>query len=80
MNGATKAKAWPVPNVEAEIIDFAGSKFFASLDFCDAYCQLRLHPMSYDACGNIAPQGAFKATMVLRGLKNGAGHFQSHVP
>lgn len=64
VSGATKQDAWSMPNIESELSDFSGSKYFASLDFCAEYCQCPLDPESYDACGIIAPEGSFIATRV----------------
>lgn len=80
INAATKSENWPMPNLESELADFSGSSHFASLDFCSAYWQLPLEAQSADACGIVAPQGAFVSTRVLHGLKNATSHFQSTIP
>ena len=33
-----------MPHVESEVLDFAGSKFFAVVDFVSGYWHLPLHP------------------------------------
>lgn len=71
--------AWPMPNIEAEIQDFAGNTHFASLDFCSGYWQLPLHPDSYDACRVVCPIGTYSSTRVLQGLKVATPYFQSTV-
>lgn len=58
-----------MPSLESELIDFAGNKYFASLDFSSAYWQILLDEASYDACGIFVLQGAFKAARVWRRLK-----------
>lgn len=80
MNAATKPEQWPTPQVEAEITDFIGSKYFASLDFCSSYWQCPSEPSSYQACGIIAPQGTFVSTRVLHELKNASAYYQSTIP
>lgn len=80
VNAATKAEQWPMPIIEAELGDFKGSKYFASLDFCSSYWQYPLDPGSYDACDIIAPKGTFVSTRVLHGLKNASAYFQSTTP
>ena len=44
VNSATVKESWPMPHLESEMIDFAGSNCFASLDFVSAYWKLALHP------------------------------------
>lgn len=79
VNSAMKAMAWPMPNIESEIQDFRGSKFFAVLDFCSGYWQMPLHPDSYEACGVVCPSGTYSSTRVLQGLKVATAYFQSTV-
>ena len=78
-NSATIRKAWPMPHLESELLDFAGSECFASLDFCHGYWQLPLAPESYSACGVVCPQGTYSATRALPGLTNATSYFQSTV-
>ena len=79
LNAATVKEAWPMPNLESEIHDFADSRVFATLDFISGYWQLPLHPDSYGACGIVTPTGVVSSTRVLPGLTNAASHFQSTV-
>ena len=46
VDSATAKESWPMPPLESEIHEFAGSKYFASLDFVSGYWQLPLHPDS----------------------------------
>lgn len=57
--------------------EFEGSAYFPSLDFCQGYWQLPVHPSSYNACGIMAPHGSYSPTRVLRG--HATAHFQSSV-
>lgn len=66
-----------MPVIQAELNDFKGSNHFACLDFCSNYWQCPLDPQSFDACGIIAPQGAFVSTRALRDLNNALPYFQS---
>lgn len=79
VNAATVKEAWPMPHLESEVHDFAGSTCFASLDFVSGYWQLPLHPESYAACGIITPKGVVASRRVLPGLANATSFFQSTV-
>ena len=79
VNAATIKKAWPMPHLDAEMGDFAGSTCFASLDFCQGYWQLPIHPESYNACGIVAPHGTYSSKRTLPGLTNATAYFQSTV-
>ena len=37
INAATKPLAWPMPHIESELADLAGSKIFAKIDFVSSY-------------------------------------------
>ena len=71
VNAATIKQAWSMPNLDSEVYDFAGSKFFAVLDFCSGYWKLPVDPESLDACGIVTPKGTYSSTRVLPGLTNG---------
>lgn len=79
VNAATIKRAWPMPHLDSEMRDFAESSCFASLDFCQGYWQLPVHPDSYDACGIVAPHGTYSSKRTLPGLTNATAHFQSTV-
>lgn len=66
-----------MPQTEAEIIAFIGSKYFASPDFCYFYWQCPLDLSSYKACGIIASQGTFLSTCLLHRSKNTSAYFRS---
>ena len=68
-----------MPHLESEMIDFAGSNCFASLDFVSAYWQLALHPDSYNTCGIVTPKSVLASKRVLPGLANATAYFQSSV-
>ena len=79
VNAATVKESWPMPHIDSELQDFAGSKFFASLDYVSGYWQLPLDPDSYSACGIVTPYGVIASKRVLPGLSNATAHFQSSV-
>lgn len=68
-----------MPQLDSEVIDFAGSTCFASLDFVSAYWQLPLHRDSYKACGIVTPKKVVASKRVLPGLANATSYFQSTV-
>lgn len=79
VNSATEKEAWPMPHLESELQDFAGSEWFALLDFVSGYWQLPLHPNSYALCGIVTPHGVVASTRVLPGLANATAFFQRSV-
>lgn len=42
VNTATIGETWLMPNLEAELAEFAGKKCFGTIDFCNAYWQIHL--------------------------------------
>lgn len=79
VNAATVKEAWPMPHLDSEIHDFAGSTCFATMDFVSGYWQLPIHPDSYEACGIVCPNGTYSSPRTLPGLSNATGYFQSTV-
>jgi len=79
VNGATIKESWPMPHLDSEVFDFAGSRCFASIDFVSGYWQLPLHPDSYTRCGVVTPRGVVISKRVLPGLANACAYFQSSV-
>lgn len=77
VNAGTESEEWHMQNPDAEMQDFEGHDYFASVDFVLGYWQLPLHPESYDKCGIVCPNGIYFSTRVLHGLQNAAAHFQS---
>ena len=79
INAATIKESWPMPHLDSEVMDFAGSNNFASLDFVSAYWQMPLDPDSYSACGIVTPEAVLASKRVLPGLANATSYFQSTV-
>lgn len=72
---ATKVKeSWPMPHLESELLDFSGSKCFASLYVVSGYWQLPLD--SHDACCIVTPRGFYTSKRVLQGLANSVAHLR----
>ena len=49
VNAATLKKTLLMPNLDVELLDFAGSSFFATLDCVSGYWQFPIHPDSYSS-------------------------------
>lgn len=79
VNAATVKVSWPMPHIDSEVNDFAGSICFACMDFVSGYWQLPLDPVSYIACGIVTPKGVVASKRVLPGLANATAHFQSTI-
>lgn len=79
VNAATVKESWPMPHLDSEVMDFAGSTCYASLDFVSAYWQLPLHSESYSACGIVTPKSVLASKWVLPGLAHATSYFQSTV-
>ena len=59
VNAATVPLTWPMPHIESELADLAGSKFFATIDFCSGYWQLPLHEQSQHLHSFVTPNGVY---------------------
>ena len=79
VNAATIKQAWPMPQFDSEVHDFANSKCFGTIDFCSGNWQLPVDKGSWDACGIVTPKGTYSSTRVLPGLTNATTYFQSSV-
>lgn len=79
VNSATIKESWPMPNLDSEMLDFAGSTCFAAIDFVASYWQMPIHPDSENLCGIVTPNGVYSSSRVLHGLTNAVSHFQSSI-
>lgn len=68
-----------MPNLKSEIADVTVKKFFATMDFYNAYWKIPLEKYSKDTCGIIAPQGVFTAMGGPYGLITAVAHLQAQV-
>jgi hypothetical protein len=73
-NASTKPTAWPMPNLQDEMLDLYGSTVFATLDFCQGYWQIPLHKDSQDCQSFITPDGVYTPTRALHGTRNATQH------
>jgi hypothetical protein len=76
-NASTKAVAWPMPNMQAELQELHGSEVYATLDFCQDYWQIPLHKHSQEFQSFITPDGVDTPSRVLHGTRNATQHLQS---
>jgi Reverse transcriptase (RNA-dependent DNA polymerase) len=74
---SSKPTAWPMPNLQDELQDLHGSEGFATLDFCQGYCHIRLHKDSQDCQSFITADGVYPPTRVLHGTRNATQDLQS---
>lgn len=79
VNVATLKEAFPIPQIESEIKDFAESTCLGFLDFVSGYWQLAVHPNSYKACGIVTSKGVVPSNRVLPGLANATPYLQSFI-
>ena len=79
VNAATIPVSWPMPQMQAETSDFAGSKAFAVIDYCSGYWQFPLDAESQDCQSIVTPNGVFSPTRTLQGAVNSASNFQGKV-
>lgn len=79
VNSATVKETWPMPYIDSEVADFAGSSCFAVLDFISAYWQLALDPESFIACGIVVRKKVLTSKRVLPELANATSYFQSSI-
>ncbi len=79
VNAITVPVVWPMPHLEYEAIDFAGSTLFSSIDFVSGYWQL---PLDLDTAGShskITPNAVYLPTITLQGATNSCANFQAKV-
>eukprot|EP00171_Calliarthron_tuberculosum_P004706 IDg4706t1 len=67
VNARTVSNAWPMPHLDSELMDFSGSKCFASIDFTSAYWQLPLDEETAEYHSVMGPKGIMTPTRTLQG-------------
>ena len=77
VNRCTKQVTWPMPHIQAELMDMQDSTVFASIDFCAGYWQMPLHPDDQHIHSFITPSGVCQPTRTLQGASNAGPNFQS---
>ena len=79
VNRCTKPVTWPMPHIQAELMDMQDSTVFASIDFCAGYWQMPLHEDDQHIHSFITPSGVYQPTRTLQGASNSGPNFQSRV-
>ena len=77
INSQTIPHVWPMPSLEAMTLELAGDTCYATIDLCNGYWQMPLHPDSRECQSFITPDGVFSPTRVLHGQTNAVAFFQS---
>jgi hypothetical protein len=76
-NASTKPTAWPLPNLQDELLDLHRSEVFATLEFFQGYWQMPLHKDSQDCQSFITPDGVYTPIRVIHGTKCATQNLQS---
>jgi len=79
VNAVTNQTVWPMPHIESELSDMAGSTCFASIDFPSGYWQLPLHEDSQEYLSFATANRIIQPTRCTQGAKNCTANFQSKV-
>ena len=77
VNKYTVKHQYPMPNLEHELSQLSGSRYFATFDLSHGYWQLELEESSQALQSFITPDGIFSPTRVLHGTTNAVTHLQS---
>lgn len=76
VNNATLQTFWPMPNIDAELVEARGAKSFAAIYFCSCYWKPPLHPDSQPPFALMTPNGVVMLTRNTQGGTNSAANFQ----
>ena len=79
INAATVPMTWPMPHIDSEMADLAGSKFFAVIDSVSGYWQLPLDKRSQLLLSFMNTNKVVCPTRCTQGGKNAGANFQSKV-
>ena len=79
VNAVTEPISWPMPHIDAELVDVLGTKAFALIDFVSGFWQLPLERQSQNLLAFQTMDRIIKPTRTTQGAKNSAPNFQSKV-
>ena len=79
IKAATVPMTRPMPDIDSEMADLAGSKFFAVIDFVSGYWQLPLDKKSQLLLSFMTTNKVVCPTRCTQGAKNAGANFQSIV-
>lgn len=79
INAATALITWPMPHIDSELTDLAGSKVFAVVDFVTGYWQIPLQKESQLLLSFMTTNKVVCPTRCTQRAKNAGTNFQSKV-
>lgn len=79
VNAATVPMTWPMPHIDSELSDMAGSLCFDVIDFVSGYWQLPLNESSQELLSFMTANMVVQPTRCTQGAKNAGANFQSKV-
>lgn len=77
LNAITKKRPYPMPNVEEQLAQMSGNRFYSVLDFNQGFYQIPLEDASQPCTTFVTNNGQFMFTRLPFGLTNGPAEFQS---
>lgn len=75
INLVTQAIRWPIPRSDMCLTSLAGSKFFATLDLCKGYWQIKINPKHRPITAFTTVHGQFQFKYLPFGLCNAPSFF-----
>ena len=79
LNQVTVPDRYPLPNIEANLQNMAGSKYFSALDISQAYHCIEMDDASKPLTAFISPLGTFQFTRLPFGLRNAPSLFSRFI-
>ena len=79
VNAVTVPLTWPMPHIDSELCDMAGSFYFAIIDFVSRYWQLPLAEESQELLSFMSSKHVVQPTRCIQGAKHAGANFQSKV-
>jgi hypothetical protein len=76
VNEVTEETIWPMPDLEQDLKNLHGAKYFATFDLANGYWQFPLHEDSQEMFSYITDRGVFTPTRVPQGAKGAVAYFQ----
>lgn len=79
MNAATIKSTWPMPHIDAVLLEVRGAEAFAAMYFTSGYWQLPMDPDSQALHAFMSPDGVMQPTRTTQEVCNSAANFQACV-
>ena len=77
LNSISKRTSYPLPRVDHALSSLKGTKYFSTLDMCQAYHQVPMHEKSKELTAFITSDGLFQYKRLPFGLASAGPIFQS---